>query len=139
MNDKYIFQNRINFVDDQFPPAARSIGNENKSVSRWLRIGDVVCREKKKKTAWMIMLNPQPNDIEQGHLGDCWLMAALALITERPRMLSHILLTPTVNKEGIYLLRICHNGLWKIVLLDDCFPCTDRDHLAFTQVRSATW
>jgi calpain-15 len=85
------------------------------------------------------MLNPQPNDIEQGHLGDCWLMAALALITERPRMLSHILLTPTVNKEGIYLLRICHNGLWKIVLLDDCFPCTDRDHLAFTQVRSATW
>ena len=81
------------------------------------------------------MLNPQPGDIEQGYLGDCWLIAALALITTRPHMLSHILLTRYRNEEGIYLVRICHNGLWKIVLLDDYFPCTDRKHLAFTKVR----
>ncbi|CAF4917484.1 unnamed protein product, partial [Rotaria sp. Silwood1] len=40
-----------------------------------------------------------PNDIQQGYLGNCWLMAALALVTQRPRMLSHILLTSTVNDQ----------------------------------------
>ncbi len=60
-------------------------------------------------------------------------MAALALITERPKMLEHILLTKTMNKEGVYLVRLCHNGLWKTVLVDDCFPCTQYKQLAFTQ------
>jgi calpain-15 len=133
--NKCFFQDDTPFIDDQFPPTDRSVGDLKKNIPPWLRIRDVVCREKNEKTEWTVMLNPQPNDIEQGHLGDCWLMAALTLITQRPRMLSHILLTSTVNKQGIYLVRICHNGLWKIVLLDDCFPCTDRKHLAFTQVR----
>ena len=123
-------------MDPGFPPTYASVGTHTTNFSKWLRIRDIVCRgQDKEEGTWTVMSNPQPNDIEQGHLGDCWLMAALALITQRPGMLSHILLTPTVNEEGIYLVRICHNGLWKIVLLDDCFPSTDRKHLAFTKVR----
>ncbi len=60
-------------------------------------------------------------------------MVALALITERPQMLEHILLTKTINNQGVYLVRICHNGLWKTVIVDDCFPCTTSNQLAFTQ------
>jgi len=60
-------------------------------------------------------------------------MAALALITERPKVLEHIVLTKTVNKEGIYLIRICHNGLWKTVIVDDCFPCTQYKQLAYAK------
>jgi calpain-15 len=60
-------------------------------------------------------------------------MAALALITERPKMLEHILLTKTINKEGVYLVRLCHNGLWKTVIVDDCFPCNQYRQLAYTQ------
>ncbi|CAF3630403.1 unnamed protein product [Rotaria sp. Silwood1] len=127
--------NGIHFVDDQFIPSFRSVGDENLQVSQWLRMGDIVSMETNQNETWSVMLNPQPNDIQQGYLGNCWLMAALALVTQRPRMLSHILLTSTVNDQGIYLVRICHNGLWKIVLLDDCFPCTERRHLAFSQVR----
>ena len=62
-------------------------------------------------------------------------MAALALITERPRILEHILLTKTVNNEGIYLVRICHNGLWKTIIVDDCFPCTNHKQLVFSQAK----
>jgi calpain-15 len=62
-------------------------------------------------------------------------MAALALVTERPRILRQILLTKTVNKEGIYLVRICHNGLWKTVIVDDCFPCTNQKILVFSQAK----
>ena len=60
-------------------------------------------------------------------------MAGLALITERPEMLDHILLTKQMNREGVYLVRLCHNGLWKTVIVDDCFPCTAHKQLAFTQ------
>lgn len=60
-------------------------------------------------------------------------MAGLALITERPEMLDHILLTKEMTREGVYLVRLCHNGLWKTVLIDDCFPCTVYKQLAFTQ------
>ena len=60
-------------------------------------------------------------------------MAALVVITERPHMLEHILLTKTVNDQGVYLVRLCHNGLWKTIIVDDCFPCTRYNQLAFTQ------
>jgi calpain-15 len=30
-------------------------------------------------------------------------------------------------------VRLCHNGIWKTVIIDDCFPCTQHKHLAFTQ------
>ena len=60
-------------------------------------------------------------------------MAALALITERPEMLDHIVLTKKVNQEGVYSIRLCHNGLWKTIIVDDCFPCTAHRQLAFTQ------
>jgi calpain-15 len=82
---------------------------------------------------WTVYSSPEPSDIQQGELGDCWLMAALALITERPKMLEHILLTKKINKEGVYLVRLCHNGLWKTVIVDDCFPCTESRQLAYTK------
>jgi calpain-15 len=62
-------------------------------------------------------------------------MAALSLVAERPRILGHILLTQTVNNEGIYLVRICHNGLWKTIMVDDCFPCTNQKQLVFSQAK----
>ncbi|CAF1201379.1 unnamed protein product [Rotaria sp. Silwood1] len=82
---------------------------------------------------WTIYSSPEPHDIHQGKLGDCWLMAALALITERPQMLQHILLTKNVNQEGVYVVRICHNGIWKAVLLDECFPCTIDNRLVYSR------
>jgi calpain-15 len=101
---------------------------------RWLRIGQIYPLSATDRfLQWSIFSSPRPEDIQQGALGDCWLMAALALLTERPQMLDHILLTKTVNKEGVYLVRLCHNGLWKTILVDDCFPCTQYGYLAFTQ------
>ncbi len=40
-----------------------------------------------------------------------------------------------MNNEGVYLVRICHNGLWKTIIVDDCFPCTNQKKLAFSQAR----
>jgi calpain-15 len=40
-----------------------------------------------------------------------------------------------VNREGVYMVRICHNGLWKTIIVDDYFPCTTHKHLVFTKAK----
>ena len=118
-------------------PSSRSIGPGSfHQVSQWLRISNVApLNNDDRKLPWTIFSSPQPSDIQQGALGNCWLIAALTLISEQPRLLQHILLTKTINPEGVYLVRICHNGLWKTIIVDDCFPCTKYKHLVFTQAK----
>ena len=106
------------------------------TVTQWRRISDITSRSNDgHKLPWTVFSSPQPSDIQQGALGNCWLVAALALVSERPALLEHILLTKTVNSVGVYLVRICHNGLWITVIVDDCFPCTKHKHLVFTQAK----
>jgi len=125
------------FIDDQFIPSNRSLGsNKFTTVSQWLRIRDISpSSDQDRHLPWTVVSSPKPSDIEQGALGNCWLLAALALITEQPRILRQILLTQTINDEGIYLVRLCHNGLWKTVIVDDCFPCTFDKQLVFSQAK----
>jgi len=128
----------MNFVDDQFVPSNRSIGESGSfgNVAQWLRISDVApSSDNDRKLEWTMFSSPKPSDIQQGALGNCWLVAALALISERPRLLEHMLLTKTINREGVYLVRICHNGLWQTIIVDDYFPCTKHKHLVFTQAK----
>lgn len=84
---------------------------------------------------WTVFSSPKASDIQQGALGNCWLVAALTLVSERPHLLEHIFLTKQVNKEGVYLVRICHNGLWQSIIVDDYFPCTRHKQLVFTQAK----
>jgi len=118
-------------------PDQRSVGQGSfDSVHHWLRISEIAPRSHEdRKLEWTIFSSPDPSDIQQGALGNCWLIAALALVSERPRLLEHILLTKEVNKEGAYLVRICHNGLWQATIIDDHFPATKHKHLVFTQAK----
>ena len=42
-------------------------------------------------------------------------------------------MTKEYNKEGIYLVRLCIDGLWKIILVDDYFPSDGMGNLAFSK------
>ncbi|CAF3087405.1 unnamed protein product [Rotaria sp. Silwood2] len=129
----YCRKTRIDFVDDQFPPSSRSIGNIDHSF-QWLRISDITSSLPEDRLfEWTVYSSPEPSDIQQGALGDCWLLAALALVTERPKMLDHIVLTKEVNTQGVYLIRLCYHGLWKTIVIDDCFPCTRHNQLAYSK------
>jgi len=44
--------------------------------------------------------------IEQGRLGDCWFLSAVAVLTEVSRI-SEVIITPDYNEEGIYTVRFC--------------------------------
>ncbi|CAF4044824.1 unnamed protein product [Rotaria sp. Silwood2] len=129
--------NKIHFVDGQFSHSTRSIGSDLfTQVAKWLQISNVApSSDDDRKLPLTIFSSSAPSDIEQGALGNCWFVAALALISERSRLLEHILLTKTVNNEAVYLVRICPNGLWKTIIVDDYFHCTKQNHIVFTQAK----
>ncbi len=64
-----------------------------------------------------------PDDIFQGGLGDCYFLAALSSIANKPKRLERLFLTKKVNKQGIYVIAFCINGIWQEVVIDDLFPC----------------
>ena len=64
-------------------------------------------------------------DIQQGELGDCWLMSALACLAERRGAIEGIFLTKQYNPFGKYKVRLFdpEAKAWTTVTIDDRIPC----------------
>ncbi|XP_071786909.1 calpain-15-like [Asterias amurensis] len=135
--------NTMQFVDDSFPPAPRSLSFKpsepglHTKASQWLRPDRITfsSSETVDSVKWEVFRTPLPSDISQGVLGNCWFLSALAVIVERPEILEHIMISKTVNNEGAYQIRLCRDGLWETVLIDDLFPCDERGRLVFSKAK----
>ncbi|CAG9531009.1 unnamed protein product [Cercopithifilaria johnstoni] len=135
-------ENNMPFIDDSFPHSTKSIGNfiidgrlDGKKLNAndfiWLRPQDIYTKDGR-RYRWSVFLDPKPSDIEQGCLGNCWFLSALAVIAERPDILDQIFLTKVYNPWGVYQIRLCVDGHWQVVLIDDFLPCHSQTHgLAF--------
>lgn len=112
-----------NFIDPHFPPRDTSLYNVVKDkypydfAVQWRRPHEFM------ENPTIIENDIDPNDIKQGFLGDCWFLSALASLAERPGMVRRLFVTQEYNKEGIYKIRICKNGEWVTVTVDDYIPC----------------
>ncbi|VDO68684.1 unnamed protein product [Onchocerca flexuosa] len=112
---RFCKENNMPFIDDSFPHSKKSIGDfiidERLGSKRWnandfiwLRPQDIYTKDGK-RYRWSVFLDPKPSDIEQGCLGNCWFLSALAVIAERPDILDQIFLTKVYNPWGIYQIR----------------------------------
>jgi len=115
--------NQTNFIDPHFPPRETSLYNMVKDqypfnfVVQWRRPHEFMDNP-------VVFENDiDPNDIRQGQLGDCWFLSALSSLAERPGMVRRLFLTKEYNKEGIYQIKLCKNGEWVTVTIDDYIPC----------------
>lgn len=59
--------------------------------------------------------------IKQGRLGDCYLIAAVASVSDRPKMLTQSILNREVNPKGVYTVRLFIGGAEVFVQVDDRF------------------
>jgi len=78
----------------------------------------------------------QPDDVVQGHLGDCWLLAAMAALSEFPESIQNVFVTKEYNPQGKYTLRLYDDyrshlekkDVWTYVTIDDRIPVDSEDH-----------
>lgn len=138
---QYCKENNELFVDDSFPPAAKSLyynpnattNSEQNPVVQWRRPSEINCDGG--NFPWAVFRTPLPSDICQGVLGNCWLLSALAVLAEREDLVKEVLVTKEVCPQGAYQVRLCKDGRWITVLVDDLLPCDKRGHLVYSQAK----
>jgi len=132
------------FVDEEFPPNDASLGDvggdsANESGGKkagktvWVRamhfsrrdgaepshptIGDSHMRLFEGKI--------EAQDILQGALGDCWLLAAMATLAEHEGAINALFQDSCVQPSGKYHIRLFdpQQKRWKVIQIDDFVPC----------------
>lgn len=124
-------ENNLPFVDLSFPPVQESIAaGASKPFKQlpWARPSMYIKPELQDQVR-LFRNGICPGDVEQGELGDCWLMCALATQAENPKVVMQMFRHPKgadlARREravGAYRVSFNKNGLWRSILVDDYFP-----------------
>jgi hypothetical protein len=64
----------------------------------------------------------QPRDIEQGELGNCWVLSSLTAMAEYEGRIEKIFLNKTLSKNGVYGVQMYALGVPVTVMVDDYLP-----------------
>jgi hypothetical protein len=66
----------------------------------------------------------EPSDLLQGGVGDCWLVAALAVMAENPAAIRACILESELSPRGMYHVRLFDGRAqqWEEVCVDDLIP-----------------
>jgi len=116
------------FDDPEFSPSRSLLVNPNDFKVEWLRPHDICKRLNIKEGPKMFVNNFNRFDINQGTIGDCWFLAALANLAENKDYFQ--LVVPDVtekrvfndNYAGIFRFRFWKFGQWIEVIIDDYLP-----------------
>eukprot|EP00419_Tripos_fusus_P008265 CAMPEP_0172698368 /NCGR_PEP_ID=MMETSP1074-20121228/29426_1 /TAXON_ID=2916 /ORGANISM="Ceratium fusus, Strain PA161109" /LENGTH=682 /DNA_ID=CAMNT_0013519399 /DNA_START=75 /DNA_END=2123 /DNA_ORIENTATION=+ len=121
------------FVDVEFPAgqasimgdgggelgdAARGEGFEQSGPDSWKRITDFA------PDAKLFLNKIDMNDVMQGAVGDCWLIAVIASLACTPDHVRGLIYPQTINPHGAYAVRFFSpdEGEWVWVVVDDFVP-----------------
>ncbi|CAE8625829.1 unnamed protein product, partial [Polarella glacialis] len=126
------------FEDPEFPPNDTSLGHlkgdtasgvVNKGgATDWRKASEIVGQDSG-SGAQLFQGEIEPADLLQGALGDCWLIAALACVAERPEILQQAIVSKQVDPRGKYHFRLWNQvgkvpgTRWENITIDEFIPC----------------
>jgi len=58
-------------------------------------------------------------DINQGYIGNCWIMAAVSAVAEKPHRIDKFMVSNEKSEEGIYAMNIYSVGIPFSMIIDD--------------------
>jgi len=120
-------KNSLRFVDLDFLPNEESLYGLQESpfetLIQWRRPEEFI--DLSAESHGLTLYNPaiEVNDIREGILGDGWFISAIATLAEVPPLIDRLFLTKEISKNGVYRVKLCKNGEWVVVTIDDYFPC----------------
>jgi len=137
------------FEDAEFPPNANSLGKLKGDTASgfvhsggtdWVKASEIAEKDSEgQRGAQLFEGGIEAADLLQGALGDCWLIAALASVAERPEILQQAILSKTIDPRGKYKFRLWNQVKgelgteWLTIVIDEKIPC----HAGTTQPRFA--
>ena len=106
------------FKDKKFPPTDKSMGPKHADQADWRRVRDL------KQANVLFPPKIRPSDVQQGGVGNCWLISAFACLAERKGTIQRCFYTKEASSRGKYKLRIYNRMTekWEKVLVDDYVP-----------------
>jgi calpain-15 len=126
--DDVVRANHISYIDPDFPPTLSSLYSStdlqhtlpSERHITWKRPNEFMNGE---YHVFEDLIEPE--DIRQGKLGDCWFLCALSALAEYEVLIKNLFLPESMHtsSSGLYRLRICKNCQWRVVTVDDYFPC----------------
>ncbi len=108
------------FEDEDFPATEESLGRGKKYPPNvWVRPSELGLTQ-------LFNEGVDPNDIIQGHVGDCWLMSAIGSLAKFPKFIQEVTFggiteVSATGKYEIYLWD-CVDEDWVCVVIDDRIP-----------------
>ena len=63
----------------------------------------------------------------QGYLGDCYFLAGLAALSERPDRIFDLFLEEELNEQKYFKVKMLYRGRWRELVLDKNFPFLDNE------------
>ncbi|EPY40346.1 calpain-like cysteine peptidase [Angomonas deanei] len=128
---KACVQQKLKFVDFAFPPDQKSlqIGSLLKiKVLPWER-PSMYLSDANAKQCRLFRNGVSPINIDEGDLGDTWLVGSMAVLAEFPDKIRDIFRHPESVEQGkneracgIYRVTLNKNGWWTNVIVDDYLP-----------------
>eukprot|EP00340_Litonotus_pictus_P004981 CAMPEP_0170517410 /NCGR_PEP_ID=MMETSP0209-20121228/3415_1 /TAXON_ID=665100 ORGANISM="Litonotus pictus, Strain P1" /NCGR_SAMPLE_ID=MMETSP0209 /ASSEMBLY_ACC=CAM_ASM_000301 /LENGTH=788 /DNA_ID=CAMNT_0010802657 /DNA_START=138 /DNA_END=2504 /DNA_ORIENTATION=+ len=133
---------KINFLDLDFLPNDDTIVNprygENMKdifdyVIHWRRphefcLGDNINEDENKEIQIFNYQDVEPNDIQQGILPDNHLASSLSALAEKGNLIKRLFKTDKYSSFGVYQVKLCINGEWNTITIDDYFPCIPKNN-----------
>lgn len=128
------------FEDPEFPATDSKVFKKRVLPGgqsfEWLRPQELLKRQGVTDDAKMVVGGASRLDINQGMLGDCWLLAALASLTREEKLMNRVLCSGEYDDFnspgycGAFKFNIWQDGEWTEVIIDDRLP-TYRNKLVF--------